>query len=671
MKNGSGGVLWVQPRFFCVDRLFDKDKKMDEKLFELESVRQVIVLGTGTAGYAAAWRLHHLGVKNIAVIGVQRTAGTGRNAGSDKQTYYRLSQAGAARDSVPAMAADLFSGGAMDGDLAYTEAALSARCFYALCELGVDFPQDEWGGYTGYKTDHDPAARGSSVGPYTSRSMTEGLEQAVLSAGIPVIEDRQAVQLLKDGERVVGLLCITQDGRYVAYGCGALVAATGGPADLWQNSVYPQSQTGASGLVFAAGAPGRNLTEWQFGLASIAPRWNVSGSYMQVLPRIFSRDERGTEYEFLGEDGLFADEADALSNLFLKGYQWPFDASRAKEGSSRIDLAVSSQQQLGRQVFLDYTREPFGHMPDWQVLSREAFSYLEKAGALLETPIARLRRLNALAVAFYAEHGVDLASEPLEISLCVQHCNGGIAVNDRWQTPVPGLWCVGEAAGTHGVRRPGGSALNAGQVGALRAAQSIAEQNPILPTEKTVATLAQAAVEAFNCSAAGTVAVDLQEELLLAQKRMSDVAGVVRCAANLQQARIACEKQLARLVAAAPTTARRPLWHRLRQLLVTQQTVLFAMEDYAQRVGISRGSALYQSQDGRLNFAQPGIPGRAKAEETDLQEITWSPDGCAAHWRKVHPLPVPDDCFENVWRAGLVSKNGKKDLSASDEKGCL
>ena len=82
---------------------------------------------------------------------------------------------------VEAMAADLFGGGAADGDHALCEAALSTRCFYALCELGVPFPCDASGRYVGYKTDHDPAGRASSVGPYTSRAMTEKLEAAARS----------------------------------------------------------------------------------------------------------------------------------------------------------------------------------------------------------------------------------------------------------------------------------------------------------------------------------------------------------------------------------------------------------------------------------------------------------------------------------------------------------
>ena len=66
-----------------------------------------------------------------------------------------------------------------------------------------------------------------------------------------------------------------------------------------------------------------------------------------------------------------------------------------------------------------------------------------------------------------------MRSEPLEIAVCAQHNNGGFAVNKWWESNIRGTFVIGEMAGTHGVKRPGGSALNAGQVGGLRAAEYI------------------------------------------------------------------------------------------------------------------------------------------------------------------------------------------------------
>ena len=90
-------------------------------------------------------RLHQYGVRDLAILTENVKAGTSRNTGSDKQTYYKLSLAGKEADSVRGMAEELFRGQCVDGDLALCEAALSARCFFYLTELGVPFPDNEYG----------------------------------------------------------------------------------------------------------------------------------------------------------------------------------------------------------------------------------------------------------------------------------------------------------------------------------------------------------------------------------------------------------------------------------------------------------------------------------------------------------------------------------------------
>jgi len=82
--------------------------------------------------------------------------------------------------------------------------------------------------------------------------------------------------------------------------------------------------------------------------------------------------------------------------------------------------------------------------------------------------------MNAPAIELYRAHNIDIAREMLEVRVCAQHHNGGVAVDSDWQTCVPGLYACGECAGTFGMYRPGGSALNSTQVGSMRAAEHIA-----------------------------------------------------------------------------------------------------------------------------------------------------------------------------------------------------
>ena len=434
-----------------------------------------VVIGTGCAGYNCADWLYDLGYKNIAIMTERKNAGTSRNTGSDKQTYYKLSLAGDEGDSVMNMAKTLFEGGAMDGDVAMCEAANSVRSFMKLANLGVGFPTNDFGEYVGYKTDHDPYCRATSIGPYTSKKMTEVLEASVEKKGITVLDNTQAINILTDNGAVTGVLAINnrkKDGvEYIAVRSPHVVLATGGPAAIYADNVYPLSHTGNSSLALEAGAAFSNLSEWQYGLASTDFRWNVSGTYQQVLPRYISIDKDGVEREFLKD--YFKTPTEMLKNIFLKGYEWPFDV-RKIHGSSYIDLLVYRESAIfGRDVYMDFTREPWGLEKGFDVLDEVAYEYLKNSDALIELPIERLRKMNQRAISLYLDHGIDITKEPLKVAVCAQHNNGGVRIDANWQTNIGGLYAVGEAAGSLGIFRPGGSALNSCQVGSMRAAEHI------------------------------------------------------------------------------------------------------------------------------------------------------------------------------------------------------
>lgn len=452
---------------------------------------EVIVAGSGTASLNGALHCKRLGIEDVVIVTDRMGAGTSANTGSDKQTYYRLNPGGDTNDSIREMALDLFNGQCMHGDIALVEAALSEREFFHLVELGVGFPHNEYGEYAGYITDHDERGRGTSAGPRTSIMMYEKLAHEIRQLGIPVLEKYFIMDMIVDtptGEAPVckGIIAIDKSRKddaasglvfleapYIIYG-------TGGPGALFRDSVYPHSQVGALGLALRGGASARNLTENQFGIASTKVRWNLSGSFQQVLPRYISTNEDGSdEREFL--NGYFPDAMTQLKAQFLKGYQWPFDVNKISGyGSSLVDLLVYYQQKVkGRRVFMDFRQNPsienftfqMKHLPP---IVRE---YLENSGADEVTPVKRLRQMNEPAYRLYLEKGIDLDVEPLEIAVCHQHMNGGLVADHWWESNVKNFFPVGECCGTHGVYRPGGSALNSGQVGSLRAAQCIARRS--------------------------------------------------------------------------------------------------------------------------------------------------------------------------------------------------
>ena len=620
------------------------------------------VVGSGAAGFNAADRLWQLGQHDIVLVTENRAGGTSRNTGSDKQTYYKLTLSGGEPDSVREMADTLYAGRCVDGDLALCEAALSSQCFLKLVELGVPFPRNRYGEYIGYKTDHDPRRRATSVGPYTSKQMTECLEAAVQAKGVPMLDKTQVIKILTDGGTVCGLLCLNVTAQndadhFVLIRCKNVIWATGGPAGMYADSVYPFSQYGATGLALEAGAKGKNLTEWQYGLASVAPRWNVSGTYMQVLPRVFSTAADGSdEREFLMD--FFTDAHDMLSKLFLKGYQWPFDVRKVADGSSIIDILVYLETCKGRKVYLDYRTNPADGEFSYDDLLPEAHEYLTRAGACFGTPIERLAQMNQPAIDFYRDKGVDLYTQPLEIALCAQHNNGGIGIDCWWQTDVKGLFAVGEAAASHGVYRPGGTALNAGQVGSTRAAQYIAarcrgDASAGFDAAASAA-LAEMAALADVCRAdTGNVRALWQH----AAEEMSRCGAAIRDPAQIRAYGKQVEAQLAGFAKTVKAGSRTELAmvYRLRDMLLSQHAYLTAMADYTAHGGKSRGSALYTDLTGGIKpFTQ--LPDTFtfaldEAEAPLIQELWLENNTCRTAWRAPRPIPEDDDFFENVWRS--------------------
>ncbi|MBN2023423.1 MAG: FAD-binding protein [Pirellulales bacterium] len=630
------------------------------------SLVHTLVLGSGAAGLNAAVQLRAAGVDDvwIATEGLER--GTSINTGSDKQTYYKLSLCGDEADSPALLAKTYFDGGAMHGDLALVEASLSARAFLHLVGLGVPFPRDAFGQFIGYKTDHDPRRRATSIGPYTSREMCRALIRRARELDVPVREGRVAVKLLTaedaNGTRAVGAIVVDHDGRLEAIGAENVVFATGGPGGLYQASVYPEGHTGGIGLALRAGAAAANLPESQFGLASIAFRWNVSGTYMQVVPRVVSTasDGQSDPREFLR--GYFDSPSAAHSRVFLKGYQWPFDARRAAGGSSLVDLLVYIETVLGgRRVFLDFRQNPDGFA--FENLSDEARQYLANSGALLPTPIERLRAMNPAAIELYAEHGIDLAAEPLEIALCAQHNNGGLAANHWWESVnVKHLFPVGEVNGSHGVYRPGGSALNAGQVGGFRAAEFIAARYADWTIDAdSVRRAADEAIDEITAwldrSKRSDVAWQAARDEL--QARMSRAAAAIRSpdalADAVEEAWRQCD-QIERTGCRFQTPDEAAEALRNRDLALAHAMYLDAVR-FAVASGVgSRGSAIVLDRAGQPIHPALDDSWRIAPEDPSFRQCVQQtrlhgPRDVRHDWIPRRPIPQSNLWFETAWAA--------------------
>jgi succinate dehydrogenase/fumarate reductase flavoprotein subunit len=633
-----------------------------------------LIIGSGAASLNAAVNLHKMGQEDIVIATSQWGGGTSNNAGSDKQTYYKLSLCGEEPDSVIEMAKDLFNGRCMHGDIALCEAQGSVQAFMNLVNLGVQFPHDKYGSWAGYKTDHDRRARASSVGPYTSRRMFEVLAAEVKKREIEVLDHHHCVSLLTDekGSKVIGAIALNtkeEDPQkaFVLFNSTNVILGTGGPAGIYETSAYPLSQSGSIGMAIKAGATGQNLTESQFGIASLKFRWNLSGSYQQAIPRYFSTDRNGNdEREFLND--LFPDIKTLTKAIFLKGYQWPFDPAKVSNyGSSLIDILVHREiLEKERLVFIDFTRNPSWKNDDHFLMDNldpEVYNYLEKSSAICKTPIERLMAINAPSIALYKDHGIDLVTEPLQIAVCAQHNNGGLKANIWWESDLFHLFPVGEVNGSHGVSRPGGSALNSGQVGSYRAAKFICKKYSESPGAieeflseadlqiDNILTLATSWLKTGNASGN-------KKYLSEIRKRMSDSGGIIRNLIKTTKAATEAGELLHNLPEkiGASSVGELAGAFLLFDHCITHLVYLESIKFYLKSGGRSRGSYLVTGNE--KNNMMVGATSDWETElclydieiENKIQEISFNNGIIKLNLEEVREIPEQNLWFEKVWK---------------------
>lgn len=660
-------------------------------VFEVDGVTipvyacEALVLGSGAAGMRAVVELKRRGV-DVLVASTGLFSGTSACSGSDKQTLYTAST-DYKGDNFVEYAKGLCGGGAMNFSTAYVEAVGSIDALGGLQFMGLPLPCDDRGAILRYQTDHDEAGRATSCGPRTSKLMVKVLFDEALTLGVRILPGCSGIRIVKEAdedgrERIVGVIALHRGEERNEYGmiflkCDDLVIATGGPGELYRDSVYPLHCYGGLGIALEAGIELCNVTESQFGIGT--PRttfpWNLSGTYVQVMPRVYSVDEDGNEINFLAR--YYRTTREMVSNTFRKGYQWPYHSTRMLDyGSSLFDLAMFLEQKAGRKVYLDFLQNPEpvneGETFSLEDLDPDVRAYLENNDALQDLPIDRLRRMNPLAIELYRMHGTDVAKEPLEFAMNNQHMNGGILIDDWGRTSLEGCYAIGEAAGSHGVTRPGGAALNSGQVFGKRVAVAIKRarllrKSPEPRTETLETALADtlALASSFIQDDSNGLAInDVRDEI---QARMSDYAGII-CAADSVGNALEAAKQLRRKVAKDGFKVSSPAMvagaFRWRQMAAVSEAVLTALDHYIANGGGSRGARAICSNDGTkcpeakdVDLSEFRFIEEQAGDKDEKLVVRPDGDGFAIEVLKVDRSPeVEREFFEKGWGPYLIKE---------------
>jgi succinate dehydrogenase / fumarate reductase, flavoprotein subunit len=153
-------------------------------------------------------------------------------------------------------------------------------------------------------------------------------------------------------------------------------------------------------------------------------------------------------------------------------------------------------------------------------------------------PEAALREAFGPVIDRLAANHIDLTRMPVEVAPIAHYHMGGIAVDARMQTEVPGLFAAGEAVGgANGANRLSGNAVTEALVFGRRAGRSAAERAARIDAQPF---RQQAAREAISLATAGRDTGADQpnsaDMIVALQNVMADEVGPFRTAAKLERA---------------------------------------------------------------------------------------------------------------------------------------
>ncbi|AXG09364.1 L-aspartate oxidase [Haloplanus rubicundus] len=407
----------------------------------------VLIVGAGAAGARTAIQLVDRGVDpaDILVVGKRRH-------GDAHTTWARGGINGALgthdpEDGWAVHAADTLNEGHHLNDPAKVE-AVTRRMPGLLRELdawGMPFSRTDEGDIDQRYFGAQSFRRTAFAGDHTGESLLETLVERAQSLSIPYRENVFVSKLLTDEGRIVGAAATDLDtGDFLLFEADTVVLAAGGYTSLYRRHSSRDDENTGDGPALAYDA-GARLMDMEF--VQFHPTGMVGARYGDEW------DGRLVTEAVRGEGGHLYN---AQGDRFMERYspdQMELDARDVVARAIDAELAAGRGTEYGG-VYLDIShRDP--------AFIRE-----------------RLPRMDER----FADLGVDLATEPVEVAPTAHYGMGGVVVDDDGETDIEGLYAVGETmAGVHGANRLGGNSLAEtiayGQVAGDAIAARLAEGN--------------------------------------------------------------------------------------------------------------------------------------------------------------------------------------------------
>jgi L-aspartate oxidase len=416
----------------------------------------VLVIGGGGAAVRAAVAAHDAGAKTTVVLKGRRGRSGATVSPDSPGLAWQLADGCAGDGDSP----EVHCRNILDVGLGMADPRLARILAYEIVERseelerwGLEFVADPEGKkrhYTGYSCFGDrPRAHcvlnsGQGHGGDVVRVLVEQLR----ARDVEIHEEIFITDLLVENDACVGAMALDAQGNTIVYRAGAVVLVAGGARQIYppEPRRTPIDTTGDGyAMALRAGAELTNMEFTQYMLHPVLPfPVKVPGVFWALMPRLRNRH---------GEDALRPHLPPGVSReqvMYERTLHYPFSS---RDCSKWLDIAYAREIRAG-----NGTAEG-GLFLDFSAVNRDAFEP---------------SRPQHMPEDF--DMKIEIPESMVQVRPAAHAINGGLRIDDRGESSLPGLFAAGEAAtGPHGADRLGGGMVSGSQVFGERAGRYAAE----------------------------------------------------------------------------------------------------------------------------------------------------------------------------------------------------
>ena len=338
------------------------------------------------------------------------------------------------------------------------------------------------------------------VGDRTGLEMIRTLQDHGIHQGIDVHMECTVIELLKDGDRVIGAFGYDRErGRFRVFTARAVVLASGGIGRAFKVTSNSWEYTGdGHALAYRAGADLMDMEFVQFHPTGMVWPPSVRG----ILVTEGVRGEGGVLRNSEGKRFMFEDIPELYQSSTATDEEegWRYTQGDKK---ARRPPELLTRDHVARCIVREI-KEGRGSPHGGVFLD---IAWIKKRLSNGEERIKK--KLPSMYHQFKQLAGIDITQEPMEVGPTTHYVMGGIRVDpDSQMSTVAGLFASGEcAAGLHGANRLGGNSLSDllvfGQRAGKYAAAHAKKQTATTADADQIEAVARRALEPFERGSQG------------------------------------------------------------------------------------------------------------------------------------------------------------------------